>query len=196
MEGLKLGASSRLLTGSVPAIPGRRFDPVTFRVRLTVKERFYSKIKVPTDPEGCWEWKAAKDKTGYGRVKFRGRTDMAHRAVYTVLVGEIPAGLDIDHECRNEGCVNPAHLEPVTRSENTRRGYGPNISAALTSVPHGGGVSGKKGCKCTPCRDRFNAYRRAWRARKASSAHGEATGLENREGVGNGRGSIPQLAAQ
>lgn len=31
MEGLKLGASSRLLTGSVTAILWRRFDPVTFR---------------------------------------------------------------------------------------------------------------------------------------------------------------------
>lgn len=31
--------------------------------------------------------------------------------------------------------------------------------------------------------------------RKASPAHGEATGLENREGVGNGGGSIPRLAA-
>lgn len=31
MEGWRLGVSSRLLTGSVPAIPGRRFDPVTFR---------------------------------------------------------------------------------------------------------------------------------------------------------------------
>lgn len=29
----------------------------------------------------------------------------------------------------------------------------------------------------------------------ASPAHGEATGLENRKGVGDGRGSIPRLAA-
>lgn len=30
--------------------------------------------------------------------------------------------MDIDHLCRNRSCVNPEHLEPVTRGENIRRG--------------------------------------------------------------------------
>lgn len=29
---------------------------------------------------------------------------------------------DLDHLCRNTGCVNVAHLEEVTRSENLNRG--------------------------------------------------------------------------
>lgn len=48
---------------------------------------------------------------------------MAHRAVYEALVGPIPPELELDHLCRNPACVNPAHLEPVTRKENVRRGY-------------------------------------------------------------------------
>lgn len=33
----------------------------------------------------------------------------------------IAVGLTLDHLCRKRSCVNPAHLEPVTQAENTRR---------------------------------------------------------------------------
>jgi hypothetical protein len=46
---------------------------------------------------------------------------LAHRWAYEHFIGPIPAGLEIDHLCRVRHCVNPAHLEPVTKSENRRR---------------------------------------------------------------------------
>lgn len=46
---------------------------------------------------------------------------LAHRKSYEILVGPIPGGLTIDHLCRNRACINPAHMEPVTNAENTRR---------------------------------------------------------------------------
>jgi hypothetical protein len=50
---------------------------------------------------------------------------LAHRASYEFFVGPIPDGLEIDHVwtrgCRHTNCVNPEHLEPVTRAENMRR---------------------------------------------------------------------------
>ena len=94
-------------------------------------ERFRSKIVA--GPNGCWLWTAAKDRAGYGRfsinrkiavVEGRPRHYAAHRYCYEILVGPIPSRRDLDHLCRIPACVNPAHLEPVTRQENLRRGSG------------------------------------------------------------------------
>lgn len=87
--------------------------------------RFLAKTDRRGDAD-CWEWLARRDPDGYGTIKARreGLGDRAHRVSYALLVGPIPDGLVIDHLCRNRGCVNPAHLEPVTNGENLRRGDG------------------------------------------------------------------------
>lgn len=87
--------------------------------------RLWPKVRRGT---GCWDWLATRTAAGYGQF-WAGRysptgqplLDSAHRVVYEVLVGPIPAGLEIDHLCRNTGCVNPEHLEVVTHAENVRR---------------------------------------------------------------------------
>lgn len=87
-------------------------------------ERFDADLhrRIKPDPEtGCWVWQLSFLKTGYGQLSWNGRRTLAHRYVYELLVGPIAEGLQLDHTCRNKRCVNPHHLEPVTRQENMRR---------------------------------------------------------------------------
>ena len=69
----------------------------------------------------CWEWFGTVSPGGYGTLQVNGRRKQAHRFMYEREIGPIPDGLHLDHLCRNTLCVNPAHLEPVTPQENTRR---------------------------------------------------------------------------
>lgn len=90
---------------------------------------------------GCWEWTASRDAGGYGRVKAYGSMRVAHRVLYELLIGQVPEGLQLDHLCRNRGCVNPEHLEPVTRKENVNRGIVAQVNGdrnrALTHCKRG-----------------------------------------------------------
>lgn len=84
-------------------------------------QRFW--LKVNKTPNGCWEWTGAKS-DGYGYAWFSPKRLLAHRVSYELTKGKIPEGLVLDHLCRNRGCVNPEHLEPVTNVENVLRGFG------------------------------------------------------------------------
>lgn len=90
-------------------------------------ERFHKKI-VRTD-DGCWQWTATTDGKGYGFFypgkEWPQRQMRAHRFAYIALQGPIPTGYDLDHLCRNLGCCNPDHLEPVPHRENVLRGISP-----------------------------------------------------------------------
>jgi hypothetical protein len=100
-------------------------------VRISTEERFLRKVDKQED--GCWEWAASRNQDGYGLFNMEG-TSKAHRASYLLFVGPIPEGLTIDHLCRNRGCVNPEHLEPVTLRENVLRGL--TLAAANAAKSH------------------------------------------------------------
>lgn len=78
---------------------------------------------------GCWEWQHQTIRNGYGRGSFGGVAKLAHRHYYEQARGPIPDGTELDHLCRNRRCVNPEHLEPVTRATNTRRGAATKLTA-------------------------------------------------------------------
>lgn len=99
------------------------------------QRRFWMQVD-KRGPDDCWPWTGFRQPNGYGSFGMKG-TRLAHRIAYQWLVGPIPDGLVLDHlchtrdpECRDNAdcphrrCVNPAHLEPVTRRENLARGNG------------------------------------------------------------------------
>ncbi len=78
----------------------------------------------PCPNTGCWFWTGA-GVGQYGTFKIGGagtKQFLAHRFSYLIHKGPIPDGLELDHLCRVRCCVNPDHLEPVTRQENILRG--------------------------------------------------------------------------
>ena len=71
---------------------------------------------------GCWLWRSDKlDRHGYGTYWTTGGARQAHRFVYETLVGPVPEGMVLDHNCRRRACCRPAHLEPISGAENDRR---------------------------------------------------------------------------
>lgn len=89
------------------------------RPGLSVMVRFLSKVKA--NGTGCWEWQGStsgREAVPYGQIKIDGKPRWAHRVSYAIFNGGVPEGLDVHHTCENPVCVNPAHLETVTRSEH------------------------------------------------------------------------------
>jgi len=84
-------------------------------------ERFWNNIE---KTDSCWNWKASLFKNGYGQFSDNYKKWYAHRFSYQLLKGELIEGLTIDHLCRNRACVNPEHLEQVTKKVNNLRGEG------------------------------------------------------------------------
>src|SRR3990167_6684789 len=92
--------------------------------------RFWAKVRIGSIPTfqpqlgPCWEWTAGRVPDGYGQFGVGSRTDgsarsgPAPRIASETLIGPISEGLESDHLCRNRACVNPSHIEPVTRTMN------------------------------------------------------------------------------
>lgn len=154
--------------------------------------------RVVAGPDGCWVWAGALTGAGYAQLSDRltHPTRLAHLAAYERLVGPIPEGMQLDHTCHTRDvscsggkclhrrCVNPAHLEPVTRRVNLLRGRSPAARAAVAETCSEGhpfdAVKADGTRDCTVCsraanrrwhatnRDEHNALRRArYAARKA-----------------------------
>lgn len=87
---------------------------------IPIEERFWGKVN-RIGFEECWEWMAARDPNGYGRIGGkRPRAELAHRVAYRLTRGDIPLGLHVCHSCDNPPCCNPNHLFLGTDLDNNR----------------------------------------------------------------------------
>ena len=140
------------------------------------KNKIINNIKIGDD---CWEWTGGiRNDEGYGYLCFSGmnykKRQVAHRVVYEIFIGDIPDNMDLDHLCRNRKCVNPWHLEPVTRSENVKRGEAGKYQTLRTHCPKGhernsqntGTRTTKEGKVKHYCKVCSVAVSRAWQLRK------------------------------
>jgi len=81
--------------------------------------------------DDCWLFAGFKSAKGYGMISNTTNgfhtTFLVHRLMYETYVGEIAPGYTIDHLCRVTSCINPQHLQQVTREVNAQLRYGINI---------------------------------------------------------------------
>lgn len=105
------------------------------RTRLVMSDRqtavFDSRITID-DETGCWNWSGPFHTSGYGQYSIARMPYRIHQLAYWRYKGDVPAGLEIDHLCRNRICCNPEHLEAVTHQVNMARAF-----AARTACDRG-----------------------------------------------------------
>jgi hypothetical protein len=95
-------------------------DELRRRPHRPVDERFWEKVDRSGD---CWLWTAGHFPNGYGFFRVRGykgggSSRMAHRCIYEMLHGPIPAGMVVMHTCDTPACVRPEHLRLGTSRDN------------------------------------------------------------------------------
>lgn len=97
---------------------------------VRLPSEFWTKA-MPEPNSGCWLWIGALVATdvcaGYGCIRRKGVTRLAHRMAYIAEYGRPHRTAVLDHRCRTSNCVNPAHLEAVSQAENVRRGTSPKL---------------------------------------------------------------------
>jgi len=105
-------------------------------VLSTINIEWLESKYMPEPNSGCWLWLGSLTTEGYGR--WSRKCLMAHRISYELVHGPIPKDLEVDHLCRVHACVNPNHMEIVTRKENILRGTAPSARfAKATHCKHG-----------------------------------------------------------
>jgi 5-methylcytosine-specific restriction endonuclease McrA len=156
----------------------------------TLAERFWSKVQ--TTPT-CWIWTGSRNPNGYGILSIAkpagGRTTVgAHRVAYELLVG--PIAHELDHLCRVRHCVNPAHMEVVTRLENVQRSSHGNQTHCKRGHPLSGdnlkiivNRAGQRRCRIC-ARARWGVYSKLRKAhlRNASTVRHRRADIFERDG--------------
>lgn len=132
-ERTRLAPRTQASKGHVKGLPQRFVLGHRIRVdaaRLNRERAVHWRLRVVENASGCLVFQGATNSKGYGQIG----TMLAHRFVWEEQHGPIPDGLTIDHVkargCTDKRCLNTAHMQVVTRSENSRRRYHPERGLA------------------------------------------------------------------
>jgi hypothetical protein len=110
--------------------------PKPEKVKPTRLEELMRRVEKRED--GCWQWLGQCSENGYGISKHEGHQIATHRLIYFLMIEPLPPEMVLHHTCENTGCVNPAHLEPLSVREHLRRGRTfQAANAAKTHCPRG-----------------------------------------------------------
>lgn len=86
--------------------PGTRHCSIQCR-KADRKSAFWKNVDKSPD---CWLWIGPKVGRGYGKFRYNGKTQRAHRVVWELTNGAIPDGMFVCHRCDTPACVRPEHL--------------------------------------------------------------------------------------
>lgn len=186
--GLSVSHVDKIATGDVLAEAGGPLRPKRPRLKpqaapaeieAAARARLLGRREVAAN--GCWLFNGSTTPDGYGRINIGGRVHLVHRLAYTLFVGPVDAGGEVDHTCHNDDkaclggtdclhrrCFRPDHLLVVSHAENVRRGRSWTIHGTKTHCRQGHPYdeantgrkklpTGKYGRVCLTCR-------RTWRA--------------------------------
>lgn len=108
-----------------------------FTPRKSPEQRLAESLNI-AGPDDCWEWTKFRQPKGYGRIRFRGRHEMAHRVAWMLAngVSELSRWQFICHRCDNPPCCNPAHLFLGTPLENMQDMIGKGRQRNLRGERH------------------------------------------------------------
>ena len=140
-----------------------RFSWYTFLVPedlvLEFIARMRAKLAAKSRQEGdCILWTGSIYDTGYGVIRIATKTRAVHRIAYQLAYGSIEDGMDIHHTCRNRACINPDHLEALTRQAHNHKTH--RLDACRRGHPYNEEntywtPNGARQCKaCRKMRDR------------------------------------------
>lgn len=95
----------------------------------TLYERLVANTAEPQSTNGCWLWTGATDgRRGAQYARINMRIDGRHRCLkaHRVMAQQfhetpLTPHDEVDHVCGESLCINPDHLEVVSKSENVRR---------------------------------------------------------------------------
>lgn len=140
---------------------------------------------------GCWHWAGGADHNGYPTFWFGNDSGRAMHFSVFLSGREIPVGHEPDHLCKNVECINPDHLEVVTRRENLLRGDSPIGMNARKIHCKNGHVFNVENTYYVRRRGQFHRHCRACcrdRARAAYRANPEKFRARKREYDAKARG--------